>query len=428
MEYKDFVSRICELYDLEFNEKDSKFILDISRGRYSSLDENITLCEGELEETFNRLSEFNFKSGSMYNMNKYETIVQEEISPRQYEYIPDIKDSQNDINYSVSFISDSMIIFLFINIFDNMDTTLSIKRQSRLFRHPLRMLLKRLEEGFKGNDITSIIDFIRLMMRPTFSLKIETINAKEYSRFVDLKNAYIFNTLYMTDNILIEYTDFESIMKSTNSFRRNGKSELEIEPRRKYDEIIVNYYKKGMASSDPYIQFISFYHVLEYFYDETYNKYLVKDLRNKLTHPEFSYKNDEDLLKVASFTYSRLKQFGEDGQGNELESLKYVLKEFIDINMLKNKLDSTGITDGNYYKNTDIKFSNGPKIIWDNSEGVITNIAKRIYYTRNSLVHSKSGRKNLMYHPYKNEEDLKNEIPLVKSIAEFVIIESAELL
>lgn len=58
---------------------------------------------------------------------------------------------------------------------------------------------------------------------------------------------------------------------------------------------------------------------------------MVTDLKNKITHPDFSYKDDDKIFEIAKFVKNRLRMNDETGQGNELESLKYVLKEYISI-------------------------------------------------------------------------------------------------
>ena len=55
-----------------------------------------------------------------------------------------------------------------------------------------------------------------------------------------------------------------------------------VEYSRKYTEDVVDYYKQALASNDPYIKYISFYHVMEYFFDEVFKRKLVTDLRNKI--------------------------------------------------------------------------------------------------------------------------------------------------
>ena len=56
-------------------------------------------------------------------------------------------------------------------------------------------------------------------------------------------------------------------------------------------------------------------------------------------------------------------------------------------------------------------------------------IAARIYKTRNALVHHKSNTARLkergIYHPFKDEAELSNEIPLMRFVAEAIIIKTA---
>lgn len=81
-----------------------------------------------------------------------------------------------------------------------------------------------------------------------------------------------------------------------------------------------------------------------------------------------------------------------------------------------------------YYKENKVSFSNAPTIGWSDNQGVITQIAKRIYFTRNSLVHSKSGKNKERYKPYKDEKQLQKEIPLMKAVAELIIINSSKIM
>ena len=68
------------------------------------------------------------------------------------------------------------------------------------------------------------------------------------------------------------------------------------------------------------------------------------------------------------------------------------------------------------------------KIAWNDLGGVYTSLAKRIYATRNALVHSKSGQNDKLYKPLKHKEVLRKELPLVQVVAEMVIVKSSEVL
>lgn len=57
-------------------------------------------------------------------------------------------------------------------------------------------------------------------------------------------------------------------------------------------------------------------------------------------------------------------------------------------------------------------------------------IAARIYKTRNALVHHKSNNARVkergVYHPFNDDDELAQEMPLMRLIAEAIIIRSAE--
>ena len=79
-----------------------------------------------------------------------------------------------------------------------------------------------------------------------------------------------------------------------------------------------------------------------------------------------------------------------------------------------------------FLSDNSVKFSDGNKINWDNknSDNIIGDISNRIYNTRNALVHSKE-MENSKYKPFQDEKILSKEIPLIRIIAEKLIILSA---
>lgn len=86
------------------------------------------------------------------------------------------------------------------------------------------------------------------------------------------------------------------------------------------------------------------------------------------------------------------------------------------------------VIDEAYYANNEVPFSKG-KIVGLRSvdkDRVVKDLTNRIYATRNSLVHSKDGDK-ARYTPFKDERALVMEIPLMRFVAEMVILAVSEL-
>lgn len=186
----------------------------------------------------------------------------------------------------------------------------------------------------------------------------------------------------------------------------------------------------AMEARDPFTMYISFYHIIEHYFDAVFRKKLTEDIREKITHPDFSYKNEEKVYDLAKYIKKHMSNDDNSGKGNEFESLKYVLMEYVPINELKLRIMRFDPQAIDYYQNNLISFitSKKIKIAWTDLQGVYTNLATRIYETRNALVHSKSEQIFNQYRPYENKKELMLEIALIRSAAELVIINSSEIL
>ena len=125
-----------------------------------------------------------------------------------------------------------------------------------------------------------------------------------------------------------------------------------------------------------------------------------------------------------------MKSDDEAGKGNEFESLKYVLATFAPIEELKSKLNDINPTLVQFYSEKSVSFAGNQqlKIVWNDLTGVYSSLAKRIYATRNALVHSKSGQNDKLYKPLKHKAILFKELPLIQVIAEMIITKSGEIL
>ena len=220
---------------------------------------------------------------------------------------------------------------------------------------------------------------------------------------------------------------FEDTLPILNRETQNiGSIEFEA-PKRLYNGDLLDYYQLAVSSPDPFVEFISYYHIIEYLYDDVFREHQVESLKQAITAPTFSYKDDDKIFSVIQTILKDNRLVRENGSGNEQQSLNYVLNKYIiDIDTFKSRFTGDEL---NYYRQNTAKFSKGNLIDWDKDyKKVIKAISTRIYKNRNSLIHSKSSKKDETYHPYKDREELKKEIPLVKNIAETIIEMNSEYL
>ena len=172
---------------------------------------------------------------------------------------------------------------------------------------------------------------------------------------------------------------------------------------------------------------MSFYHILEHFFEKIYNEDLIKSVQDKLTAPSFSYKRPKDLNALVKTVQDKLRYKNEEFQINEPEALRLVLDKFIlDFQEIK---DEIGTYDSNlldYYKTEEVSFSLANRVNFDEDRQVILkNLRERIYKTRNSIVHSKDTDKT-KYLPFKHDRELSKEIILMRIIAEKIVIGSSD--
>lgn len=126
-----------------------------------------------------------------------------------------------------------------------------------------------------------------------------------------------------------------------------------------------------------------------------------------------------------------MSEQNEEGVWKEKVGLRLCLEKYIpDIETLKNSIasiDSNAIT---YYNNSDVPFAtensdNSIRINFDDTSAVYANICNRVYLVRNAIAHSKEGN-HLRYEPFSHDAELAKEIPLIRAIAEEIIINSAK--
>lgn len=425
IEFKEFFGRIL-LGNTDMLD-DSDITIQLQRTRSSSVsngeNSQFVIKDEDLLNIYTRVVSLKNDEVELYTDDYYETAVDFDYPMmRNREVSSVVEDNVNGIRYELNTPSLEYSIFLIMKLGEAYN-------EGRI-RRPILIRIRRSIEYLRIDDINNItLDILLGRMIGEHTLKIRTNKRSLLDKFRNLATAFSFEFMYRSDISLIEQRNINEIFRVNNSPRNTFDiSQMDTPPLREYSGDVVDYYKLALSSNDPYIKYISFYHVMEYFYDEVFKNKLVEDLKSKITHPAFSYRNDDKIFEIALFIKNRLKMNAEDGQGNEPESLKFVLGEYVTIEELKNRINIIDVTALMYYQNTKVPFCNATVISWNDTQGIYTQLAKRIYNTRNSLVHSKSGKNDQRYRPYKNEPQLHKEIPLVQAVAELIIINSSKIL
>lgn len=438
-----FTERMCKCLP-EFMERISE----------QGIDTNLS----EFDELLGSISKHEFKYTKIFSYNYYEAILDkrygfiyrrsktaEDNEDMNFEddYVDEINDSLEEqsekFSYEISEISDVFIVTILDYVLDS-ENRIYIKNLNKLFKfYTYARSRDTHREGQK-----SFLEIIKESFRDNFTtLKIKSQKRQGYKEFMNKKNSYLFEFMYLNNIPLTTEDKANNIIFREIKLHLNKGNPCSIKEIKDniYDSNLIVHYKKAMTSNDPFSKYLSFYHIIEYYFDRLYNDYIVNDIRNWINDPGIDLNENSTLLKLVDQIKAIKGKSSEDGQGNEDKAFELVLEKYVDISKLKHKLSLIKKSDVEYqysieiketdllefYKNNSVNYISGDlKINFnDNDNVVIKNLKNRIYKVRNSLVHSKDNYKFKTYHPYDNQNELIMELPLIKLVAEEIIINSS---
>lgn len=284
-------------------------------------------------------------------------------------------------------------------------------------------LFNRLNNYYYAKN--SMINFDSLSFH-IYTVKISTNSNEKFENILTILQSYLFNIAY-NYNYSIRLINFSNTNMMTDISR---KTKGQLIPFRKYNDNIVNYYKQGVSTSIPLTQYLAFYHVIEYFFKVVSEKNAFDEIQSILTSPSFSPKNKEHIKGFYNRIRKIIQNQKEDDVWDERNALLLCLKKFIpDLESLKNTIASLDESALEFYKNHEVVFAeNSPKIDFGkNYDDLYIDIRNRVYSVRNAIVHSKEGEK-LRFQPFVHDKDLALEIPLIRAIAEEIIINTSEII
>jgi len=353
----------------------------------------------------------------------YEVIVREEsTSPvrRLREDEINICNEEDGIKYNLSLASRTYLIWLLNEI----RTKLSL-RDFR-FRYPGGARLDRL---FDENENVSVFDYIQSTSFKLLTLKINTEKKTNPLAFTKLTHSFLFHLGYNLDLAIVPQRLLEELTRSgrITRMRRSRIEELDP-PRRIYNETLVQHYLLAVSTDNPVIEYLSYYHILEHFFESVFNDDLLDSIKTTITNPNFSYKRKKDIQSLVNSIKKSLQIKSETITFSELEALRLCLIEFVDISDLVDKLNEYDDSLLDFYRTNKVEFAGGLEVTLEGTDQdlIFKHLSKRVYTTRNALVHSKDSDTS-NYTPFKDDRQLVKEVPLIRFVAEMAIIFSSKI-
>lgn len=250
---------------------------------------------------------------------------------------------------------------------------------------------------------------------------------KYWKPYID---GFLFHFSYNLDWAIMPEYDFEQLAGRSRfrRMRRSSPQELEA-PRRHYVSDLVHHYRLGVSSESPMLEYLSYYHVAEHWFENVYHDDLIARVQGLITDPGFSHRRKNDVRKlIRSVTRAVQLRDEELVISSEQAALKLTLEKYIVLSDLKDDIHGFRPDLIRFYAQNKVPFSDGDVVDLESRDHakVLTALSNRIYKTRNALVHSKEGGRG-KFTPFVDDADLNAEIPLVRFVAERIIIMSSEL-
>lgn len=269
------------------------------------------------------------------------------------------------------------------------------------------------------SSLEGFFEWFRLL-----TVKIVGIKRHSVAEYKRMLNSYLFNISYNYD-ITLSVVDFA---ESRRTLRRRSRRSGQLFPYRSYNQELARYYHQAVATDIPFTQYLAFYHVAEFFFQAISEQDAFQEIENYITRPSFSPYKKEDIKHFYSMIKKKMREQREDGVWNEKIGLILCLKRYVpDLDSLKMSIETIESTAIEYYKTTTVEFADDGKTIdFDGDiDSIYAAVRDRVYSVRNAIVHSKEGDR-LRYEPFKHDKQLAKEIPLIRGIAEEIIVNSAK--
>jgi hypothetical protein len=325
-------------------------------------------------------------------------------------------DSQNGLTYTLGPPSIEFIAYCCLYILNSMENG-KRPRAIGLFS------LHSIQEG--GDAAHNMRRSVRMQ-----TLRIDSQSPQKQSFWQPRVDALLFHYSYNRDQAIMPDSDLDRLIQPSRiqGIRRSSLEHLEA-PQRVYIPDLVHHYRLGVSAESPMLEYLSYYHIAEHWFENVYHDDLVKRVQDLLTDPGFSYRRKNDVRGlIKNVTRAVHIRDEELVMSSEQSALELTLERYVNIADLKsdiNKYDPALIT---YYAQKKVRFAEADTIDFSQSDTtkIIKSLTKRVYKTRNALVHSKEGGRE-KFTPFVDDSELRVEIPLIRFIAERIIIATSDL-
>ena len=329
------------------------------------------------------------------------------------------RDDVNKIKYTQGAVSDKFAFWLLYN--GDIEILSALIKRARVSFH---LVINNVFQD-ENNLLLDLIS--KCVLRRYNSLIIESENKMSLNKAQSYMYAYVYTYMFNRQTSIYPCFDIESLFPQRRMLRGNGDFD---HPKKTYNQELIAYYNEAISSTALSHKYLSFYHILEYFYENIFMEDQISIARKIITDVGFSHKRKKDIVKLINNIHS--KAIDKDVAINEKVALSLLIHKHIPLDLLKERLIDRYGQDFLEVLKRKVEFSDGNIINFSEKDEkqYIDSITNRIYKTRNAIVHSKESfkddKKNNKYRPVKDDNELLSEIALIQVIAEIIINDDAD--
>jgi len=354
---------------------------------------------------------------ALIEKTSYEALVSDEsrytLSPIRDPGPIEKHDLDADIRYRLGPPSDRFVLFLLSTLIDPA-------------RRPYPVSPMRLRRFAERGTASSVFELFRFAFPRLLTVAVSTGTKSVRHPLQKLANAFLFQLTYNLNAPFVEARSLEEFVYAARFLdsRRSNASDIEP-PKRVYIADLTYHYQLGLSADSPVLEYLSFYHVAEHFFEAVFQDDLIEAITRHITRPEFSHRRRDDVQGLIREITKRQRIREDAITFNEQEALRLTLVRYVPMPELRAKLFAADPGLAAYYRTARVSFSDGDQVDLGSDEGkAYASLARRIYKTRNSIVHSKDGDK-ARFVPFQHDKELAKEIPLIRVVAEEIVIASS---
>lgn len=213
---------------------------------------------------------------------------------------------------------------------------------------PIRLMSKEVI-----TSLEEFFDYFRI-----YTVKVTSPKSHSATELKRIFDSYIFNVAY-NFNISLAVADFADDRR----FRRVGtRRSGQLFPYKQYKQDLTKYYHQAIATNLPFMQYLAFYHVAEFFFQSISEDEAFQVISNFITRPSFSPYRHEDVSNFYNVIKKKMRDQRDDGVWNEKTGLLLCLKRYVpDLSVLKSSVDRIDSTAIDYYRLTPVPFADEGK-------------------------------------------------------------------